>query len=211
MRIIENHKNKIISLVFICTVAIICLISYLNLPKDNTVYANEECLCETEEKTIPHEFYVDIKGAVKNPGVYLVNENNIIKDIIDMAGGLSKNATTSNINLSEKVKSEMVIIVNTKSELTTKKTTTSTTNSNNTICTTRVINSCDDEKEENKLININTASKEELMKIPNIGESKADSIIIYRNENRFNKIEDIINVNGIGEALFVKIKDYITV
>ena len=47
MRIIENHKNKIISLVFICTVAIICLISYLNLPKDNTVYANEECLCET--------------------------------------------------------------------------------------------------------------------------------------------------------------------
>ena len=124
---------------------------------------------------------------------------------------ISKNATTSNINLSEKVKSEMVIIVNTKSELTTKKTTTSTTNSNNTICTTRIINSCDDEKEENKLININTASKEELMKIPNIGESKADSIIIYRNENRFNKIEDIINVNGIGEALFVKIKDYITV
>ena len=66
--------------------------------------------------------------------------------------------------------------------------------------------------EENKLININTSTKEELLTLPSIGSSKADSIIKYRQENgNFEKIEDIKNVSGIGDSLFEKIKDYITV
>ena len=60
------------------------------------------------------------------------------------------------------------------------------------------------------LININTATKEELMTIPNIGESKADKIIEYRDKDKFEKIEDIQNVSGIGESIFEKIKTYIT-
>lgn len=211
MSIIENHKKKIISLILFAIVAVVSLSGYLNISKNNNVYATEEnCVCDTEP-TLPSEFYVDIKGAVKKPGVYLVNENNIIKDIIDLAGGLSKNATTSNLNLSQKVTSEMVITVNTKAELTTKKTT-ATVSDNNPVCTTKVISNCDDvSTTKSDLVNINTASKEELMNIPNIGASKADSIIIYRSENRFTKIEDIMNVSGIGEAVFVKIKDHITV
>ena len=64
--------------------------------------------------------------------------------------------------------------------------------------------------EANKLISINTASKEELMTLPGIGEAKALSIIEYRKTNKFEKIEDIKNVSGIGDALFEKIKDLIT-
>lgn len=66
--------------------------------------------------------------------------------------------------------------------------------------------------EENILVNINTAGKDELTKIPGVGDSKAHAIIKYREENGdFNDIEDIKKVSGIGESLFEKIKDYITV
>lgn len=61
------------------------------------------------------------------------------------------------------------------------------------------------------VININSASKSDLMKLPGIGEKKAQNIISYREENKFNDISDIKNVKGIGESLFLKIKDYITV
>ena len=65
--------------------------------------------------------------------------------------------------------------------------------------------------EENKLVNINTATIDELQTIKGVGESKAKSIIEYRKENKFIKIEDIKNVSGIGDSLFEKIKDYITI
>jgi len=63
----------------------------------------------------------------------------------------------------------------------------------------------------NKKININTASQEELQTLPGIGESKAKDIITYRETNKFNTIEDIKNVSGIGDALFAKIKENITI
>lgn len=87
----------------------------------------------------------------------------------------------------------------------------------NTECNCEVIeiNNCIEREESNKnenLININTASIEELMNITGIGESKAKSIIQYRDENgNFKVIEDIKNVSGIGDALFEKIKGSITV
>ena len=85
-----------------------------------------------------------------------------------------------------------------------------------TTCTTNIINydNCiTTEKNETStvLVNINTASKEELMNVSGIGASKADSIIAYRIKTPFSKIEDIMNVSGIGESLFDKIKKYITV
>ena len=65
--------------------------------------------------------------------------------------------------------------------------------------------------EEKNLININSATKEELMTLSGIGESKARAIIDYRTQNKFIKIEDIKNVSGIGDSAFEKIKDYIAV
>ena len=87
------------------------------------------------------------------------------------------------------------------------------------ICETIEINNCIEKtttkvKEtttRTSLVNINTASLEELMTVSGIGESKAKSIIEYRDNSKFNSIEDIKNVSGIGESLFAKINDYITV
>ena len=150
-------------------------------------------------------FYVDVKGEVKKPGVYKVHDGMIVNDVITLAGGLTKNAYTNNLNLASKVVEGSVIYVYKKSEVTTTKTTVLTSSYKYTIpVNTEPIIS-------DGLININTASKEELLTITGIGESKADQIIEYRKNNPFKTIDDIMNVSGIGESLFAKIKEYITV
>ena len=133
-------------------------------------------------------------------------------DAINLAGGLKKDANTSNINLSKKLESEMVIYVYSNEEI---------KNSKNNLscdatCSTEIIevNNCiekTDTKNKSSLVNINTATIEELQTLDGIGESKAKSIINHRNEfGNFNSIEDIKNVSGIGDSLFVQIKDKIT-
>ena len=171
-------------------------------------------LSEKEEKTTeyivkelkdlglePHRFencygcYVDIKGEVKDPGVYKLKEGSRVIDAINASGGLKENANTYSVNLSKKITDEMVIIVPSNSE--------NTNVSNNTI-TQNTKNS--------SLVNINTATTKELLSITGIGESKASNIVKYREENgNFSSIEDIKNVSGIGDSLFEKIKKYITV
>lgn len=156
--------------------------------------------------------YVDIKGEVKKPGVYKVDDEYIVNDVIKMAGGLKKNATTSNINLSKKVFDQMVIVVSTKSSLKSKDNKPVINNdaqvqlSDNTLTSNNEPN-----KSSSNLVNINTASLDELLNISGIGESKAKAIVSYREVNKFNSIDDIKNVSGIGDSLFEKIKDSITV
>lgn len=172
---------------------------------------------------------VDIKGAVKKPGVYKMPEGSIVQDVINEAGGLKSTAYTGNINLSKKLTNEMVIVINTKSEMKNQATTkvedvkndvenndsNNNTNVGNNVCVcepgSTIGTTSGNTNTNNALVNINTASKEELMNVSGIGASKADAIIIYRMDNHFNTIEDIKNVSGIGDALFAKIKDYITV
>ncbi len=188
-------------------------------------------------------YAVDIKGAVKNPGVYKMVKGSNVLDAIEAAGGLKKDATTININLSKKIIDEMVIYIYTKSEynklnskqsnntpmvVTECKTATTsadisscikdepptiiTSNSDNTSSNNNENNTQTDDNNSNQLVNINTATKDELMTITGIGESKANCIISYRIEvGLFKTIEEIKNVSGIGEALFAKIKDQITV
>ncbi len=140
-------------------------------------------------------YYVDIKGEVKDPGVYKLKEGSRVIDAINASGGLKENANTYSVNLSKKITDEMVIIVPSNSE--------NTNVSNNTI-TQNTKNS--------SLVNINTATTKELLSITGIGESKASNIVKYREENgNFSSIEDIKNVSGIGDSLFEKIKKYITV
>lgn len=220
MEIIKKYK-KIVAAVAILLIATIALvINYSFKTGEDYVYADaQECICEVDSEDEVEEFYVDIKGAIKNPGVYLANKNNIVKDIIDLAGGIKSTGTTDNINLSKRVTNEMVIYICTKTELKNNTTTTTTsqtiTSAANftTTCTTQGSSNFEAGKNNNTttLVNINTASKEELMTIPYIGESKAEAIIAYRLENQFSKIEDIMNISGIGESVFAKIKDYITV
>ena len=172
---------------------------------DQTLLTNSDCM-------------VDIKGAVKNPGVYTTNCSDNVSDIIRLAGGLTDDADTSVTNLAKQITNEMVIIIYTKEEV---------KNSNvvdtvikvveqECICPNIQNDGCINDKITdtiggNKLININTATADELKSIPGIGEVKAKAIINYRNNNgKFKKIEDIQNVDGISIKLYEEIKIYLT-
>lgn len=197
-------------------VLLIGLIIYFIKMNDKQAYEDTLTFNETTNKTTSEVFeknYIDIKGSVKNPGVYEFKKNDRVIDAINMAGGLLKNANTSNINLSQKLVSEMVIYVMNNSEIKNG----SKVISCDTKCKTEVIevNNCVEEKKletsKNK-ININTATVEDFTSLSGIGEAKAKSIVEYRNSNgNFKSIEDIKNISGIGEALFNKIKDNIEV
>lgn len=197
-------------------VLLIGLIIYFIKMNDKQAYEDTLTFNETTNKTTSEVFeknYIDIKGSVKNPGVYEFKKNDRVIDAINMAGGLLKNANTSNINLSQKLVSEMVIYVMNNSEIKNG----SKVISCDTKCKTEVIevNNCVEEKKletsKNK-ININTATVEDFTGLSGIGEAKAKSIVEYRNSNgNFKSIEDIKNISGIGEALFNKIKDNIEV
>jgi len=143
------------------------------------------------------EIYVHIDGEVKNPGVYKMKIGDRVNDAIQAAGGLTENADKGRINLATKLRDEMKIHISKIGE-------TNSDLSNE---------SKDDNSDGNdsKLININTASKEELCKLTGIGENKAKLIIEYREKKKFTKIEDITKVSGIGKKTFEKIKNDITV
>ncbi len=174
-----------------------------NFNSDVIAYVDTTSEVITNEEDNKNNFYVDVKGEVKNPGVYFVSDGMLVIDAINLAGGLTKKACTDDINLSMKLTKEMVIYINNKSNFTT---TTKVSELNDVKITNKTSNN-----DYNGLVNINTASKEELMSINGIGESKANSIIEYRKDNKFNTIEDIKNVSGIGDKFFEQIKNYITV
>ena len=185
---------------------------------------------ETNEKEKLSEFYVEIKGAVNSPGVFKATSDNIINDVINMAGGLKNNAYTKNINLSKTVSKEMVVYVFTNYEYSLLNTKEETIECN---CPKQDISTCtnkgasvitsdenkpeelpnsNSETENNNKININIASKETLTSLSGIGDAKAQKIIDYRNENGlFKSIEDLKNISGISEKLFEQIKEFITI
>ena len=201
---------KFIITIFVC-IFIVCFYfiikgieNYKDKDDTNEVVAFVETTTSDETKAEVNNFYVDVKGEVKNPGVYFVSEGMLVIDAINLAGGLTKKACTDDINLSMKLTNEMVIYVNNKNSFTT---TTKVTELNDV----KIKEEKQEKNTNNGLVNINTASKEELMTLNGIGESKANSIIEYRKTNKFNTIEDIMNVSGIGEKFFEQIKNYITV
>lgn len=171
---------------------------------------------------------VDIKGAVKNPGVYDLESNSRVIDVINLAGGLKSNASTKYLNLSKRISDEMIIYVYTanqvnkmsvveeiKEECSCPVIDTSSCAGSSIIVTDNNssdnISSLDKDNEvEDKKISINNGTKEELMTLSGIGESKANAIIEYRNKNNgFKTLEELMNVSGIGEAAYNKIKDFI--
>ena len=166
---------------------------------------------------------VDIKGEVKSPGVYKIEEGKRVVDAINASGGLTKKAVTKYINLSKVLKDEDVIIINNISELEKiedKKNIEEikiNNKSNISVKESDVITNDksdivkESDSNKNTIVNINTCTLEELLSINGIGESKAKSIIEYReNVGLFTSKEDIMKVSGIGNSLYDKIKDYIT-
>lgn len=137
--------------------------------------------------------YVYVCGQVKNPGVYSLDSDARICDALNAAGGLTEDANDVALNQAEHISDGMTIYVPGNDE---------EISGGNTQYPAV----------EDGLVNINTADKETLMTVPGIGESKADAIIAYRSEHgMFEKIDDLMNIPGIKDGVFQKIKEYIKV
>ena len=222
LRFLKKYKYVITIFLFMLIIFYIVFVKVNLKSKEKNLVDNQVVINEVEKVEVDLKddlVYVDIKGAVKKPGVYEINSDKKIIDVITMAGGLMENANTDNINLSKKVTDEMVIIIYTDEEVKNSNIVDTVIkvidkecvcpNIQNDGCINTEIN--DSITNVNKTININTATLEELMSINGLGEAKAKAIIKYREENGYFKIiDDLLNVSGIGEALFEKIKEYIT-
>lgn len=189
----------IITIIIFIIFCIMVIIRKRELKDNNVNYkVNKEDIIVNNDKINDEEeyIYVDIKGEVINPNVYKIKKGLRVIDVINLAGGLTEESDTSNINLSKIVTDEMVIVIKSKNNEEVYIDSDVDINNNNN---------------NNKLIDINTCTIDELLTLPGIGESKANNIIEYRKKNKFNTINDIMNVSGISESLFNKIKEYIKV
>lgn len=145
-----------------------------------------------EMNPIEEVFIVDVKGEVKDPGIYVVDSKSRIHEVIQLAGGFTSEANSNQINLAQRIKDEMVIYVphlDEDIELIWESTTST--------------NVPDQAK-----VSLNRATLEQLQSLPGIGQSKATAIINYRTEvGPFKSIEELVNVSGIGAKTLESLRD----
>lgn len=180
--------------------------SYLNSNDNNRKIAEDQNDFDKNMNDSMLSFVVYVCGAVKNPGVYELNENARVIEAIEAAGGFSNDASIDYLNLAKTVADGEKIYIPTSSEV------------DKYIQTNQPVDALinpennSDNNQQNSKVNINIASESELTSIPGVGPSKAKAIISYREQNgKFNKIEDIMKITGIKDGLFNKVKDYICV
>lgn len=211
-----NNKKRVILIISILVIISFGSYYFLVYREDNAVVPSINEKIMDEDVGNQNDFIVDIKGYVAKPGVYSFKEsdNARINDLIDKAGGLIKDADTSMINLSKKIEDEMIIIIYSKSEVANFIKTQDETKKKLEICENKLKNDAcikENHTTSNGKININEASISELESLNGIGKSKAEAIVEYRKKSRFKSIDEIMNVEGIGESLFASIKESITV
>lgn len=204
----DKRKDKIIMGLIIVVVALFAN-NYVKNNEDDLLGSEISLLDTSSDALSPgnedenveiNEMKVYISGEISKEGVYEFEDGDRLDDLIKKAGGLTENANAKDLNLAMKLEDEMKIYIPSIYEV----------SSDDTADTIPIITSDSKETSKDK-ININKASKEELMTLPNIGDKRADSILEYRESNKFETIEDIKNVNGIGEKFYQSLKDLITV
>ena len=223
----KKINKKIV--VYIIIISVIALIIYEvaikrknlieNITDINTIETSEENETKEQEKVdITKKIMVYITGEVKKPGIYELEENSRIKDVIEKAGGLKETADITDINLATILQDEDKITIPSKEENKQEKQNTEKIQSNKQSKTTEKsqnttsISTNTTGKNQNTKVNINTATQTELETLPGIGPSIASKIMSYRKENgKFKSIEEIKKVNGIGESKYKKIKELIKV
>ena len=155
----------------------------------------------SETEAMDPAFVVHVCGEVANPGIYELPAGSRIYEAVKAAGGFTENAAEESVNLASPIEDGVQIRIYSKDEA-------------ETLAAGAAPFDGFEASGEGKepVVNLNTATKEELMTLSGIGESRAEDIIRYREENGgFQNIEDIMKVSGIKDAAFQKIKDRITV
>lgn len=208
----KKQKIIVIAIAGIVVIGIMYFIYNKNQVKEDINIENEilvNNVSTNENNTNDDMVIIHITGSVKNPGIVKLKEESRIEDAIEAAGGLTENADITKVNLAYVVEDGTKIKIPSASE--------------EDIGDEDIIDSKSGDNiiiEENAVpsnnstqtININKATEKEFETLPGIGPSLASKIIEYRNQNgKFESIEDIKNVNGIGDNKYEKIKDLITV
>ncbi len=190
-RFIQKHKSLSIALLVLYFTLVISLVPIFHnsiyKPKNIEHFKLDSSVNEFEQK-----IFVTVTGEVNNPGMYEMTSENRVADAIEKAGGYTKNAYKNDINLAQKLTDEQYIKIPSINDTESDKASSSA--------------------EFTGIININTATADELCQLPGIGQSIANQIIEYReNAGLFKRIEDIQNVKGIGNEKFNLIKNNITI
>lgn len=223
-----NKKQKII-IVVIVSVIIIAFLCYIYTKDKSTFISSEELevenITEKETEEVKEEesqkIIVHVSGAVNKEGIVELETDSRISDAIDKAEGLAENADTKKINLAFKLEDGMKIYIPKIGEEESEKVQESTGDETSKYITSssRVVDSQENERTENSSgkaikgkVNINTASQTELETLPGIGPATSSKIISYREENgKFESIEELKEVSGIGDSKFENIKEFICV
>ena len=201
------NKEKKIKLAITITIGIIAIIGTIKLVDIYYEKNNKEQISisnfienETEDEKGNTKIKVYITGEVKNQGVIELEEGDRIADAIEKAGGQTEQASLKNVNLAYQLEDGQKIYI-------------PNVNDNETeIIDDGASGVVDDTTANQTVVNINKADETELQSLNGIGESLATSIVQYRKENgKFETIEDLKNVPGIGDSKFENIKEYITV
>ncbi|MCY7088977.1 helix-hairpin-helix domain-containing protein [Streptococcus oralis] len=152
---------------------------------------------EKEESPEQDLITVDVKGAVKSPGIYDLPVGSRVHDAVQKAGGLTEEADSKSLNLAQKISDEALVYVPTKGEEATSQQAASETSPSTS---------------KEKRVNLNKASLEELKQVKGLGGKRAQDIIDHREANgKFKSVDELKKVSGIGAKTIEKLKDYVTV
>ena len=168
--------------------------SYMN-EKSNK--SKEISQSETEDQLVT----VDVKGAVKKPGVYQLQSNSRVHDALEKAGGLTDEADLKSVNQAQKLSDEAVVYIAKVGE-----------NAVDVTTSTPASATSGTGQAKSALVNLNTATEADFQTISGIGQKRAQDIIAYREANgRFKSVDELKNVSGIGAKTLEKLKEYVTV
>lgn len=200
----NNNITKIICITIVILITCFVLVLIQKNETEN-IKINDRKLKKEKGKIV-----VYFSGAVNMPGIYSIKEGLRLKEILNIIGGIKKDADISKINLAKEIYDQEKIVIpylqKDVSEIV------SENNSESNVSDDKSNNDNEQILDKNfKKININIAKEKELNTLPGIGEITAKKIIEYRDKKKFKNIKDIMNVKGIGESKFKKIKDMITV
>ncbi|WP_173274453.1 helix-hairpin-helix domain-containing protein [Streptococcus sp. 68] len=153
---------------------------------------------EVKEEPVEQDLItVDVKGAVKSPGIYDLPVGSRVNDAVQKAGGLTEQADSKSLNLAQKVSDEALVYVPSKGE---------------EVASQQAGSGAPSSTIKDKKVNINKASLEELKQVKGLGGKRAQDIIDHRETNgKFKSVDELKKVSGIGAKTIEKLKDYVTV